>query len=324
MRLQKSARALLEQRLVIGSTERIYIMIYRVLILAILAFAVARPGLAESLPRADSSNILYHLDNIGDGTPRSLLLTLQGSGCEPVADRPWLKTEPPIVAPGSAVLSIEKYGVSSGRPIVDSIDGCPPAFWRRDTLQQRVADAIQVIASLRGSSWWNGTLIVMGGSEGGAVAAMLAPLVPETRAVVIVSSGIGVSVADLIRSAVPPPVAAQLNSVLAEAKANPTSEKRFAGASYHWWAEAADVTPAAMLLQTDVPILLIHGARDQFAPVATARATRDLISAAGRRNLTYWEYAEYDHFMKDAAGVDHMPEVLEKVHAWIAAPRPVQ
>lgn len=291
--------------------------ISRHLIIALFASTMTAPVLAASLPRADGSSITYQLDNSGGGAPRALLLMLQGSGCEPVADRPWLKTEPPIVAPGSAVLSIEKYGVLSKQPAAGTVDGCSPDFWRRDTLQQRVADAVQVIASLRGSSWWNGRLIVMGGSEGGAVAAMLAPLVPETRAVIVTSSGIGVPVADLIRSAVPPLVVAQLDAVLTEARANPTGDKRFAGASYRWWADAADVTPAAMLLQTNVPVLLIHGERDQFAPVATARATRDLVGAAGRRNLTYWEYAGYDHFMKDAAGVDHRLEVLKRVRAWI-------
>ena len=88
----------------------------RHLIMALFASAMTAPVLAASLPRADGSNITYQLNHDEGGAPRGLLLMLQGSGCEPVADRPWLKTEPPIVAPGSAVLSIEKYGVSPGRP----------------------------------------------------------------------------------------------------------------------------------------------------------------------------------------------------------------
>jgi pimeloyl-ACP methyl ester carboxylesterase len=296
--------------------------VYTVMI-AIITASAASAAFASTLPRADGSSIVYHLDNAEIGPSRSLLLILQGSGCDPVGERPWLSSEPPLVAPGSGVLAIEKYGVSPTQPKTGFVDGCSADFWHHDTLQQRVADAVQVIAHLRGAPWWNGKLVIMGGSEGGAIAAMLAPLVPETRAVVIMSSGIGVPVADLIRSAVPPPVVAQLDAALAEARANPTGDKRFAGASYRWWADAARVTPAAMLLQTNVPVLLIHGERDQFAPVATARATRDLIAAAGRRNLTYWEYAGYDHFMMDAVGVDHRPEVLKRVRAWIGGAKAV-
>jgi len=155
---------------------------------------------------------------------------------------------------------------------------------------------------------------------------MLSPLVPETRAVVIFSSGIGVPIGNLILAAVPPPVAAEAPAIFAAAKANPTGDRRWAGASYRWWADAVDVTPAKLLLQTRAPVLLIHGTRDQSAPVATARATRDLAIAGGKRNLTYREYDGLDHFMKDDAGIDHRERVLRGAGTWLRrtrlAPRP--
>jgi len=289
------------------------------LIAAACAALLAAPLQAETLPRPDGSDITYHLSGAGPGKPRALLLMLQGSGCDPVADRPWLRSEPAVLAPGHAVLAIEKYGVTSGARPDGLVEGCTPAFWARNTLQQRVLDVVQVVASLRSQPWWNGELVVQGGSEGGAVAALAAPLLPEARAVVIVSSGIGVSVADLIRAAVPPPVAAQIGEVIDAARLNPTGDKRFGGASYRWWADAADINPARALLQSDVPVLLIQGARDRFAPVATARAARDLFAAAGKRNLTYWEYPDYDHFMKDQAGVDHREAVLRRAANWLKA-----
>ena len=289
-----------------------------VIAMAAALFALApAPAKAETIARPDGSAIIYHLKRPQAAGLRGVLLMLQGSGCEPVAKRPWLTSEPPLIAPGMAVLAIEKYGVAAGQPQDGLVDGCSPEYWNRNTLQQRVFDALQVVAQLRNERWWSGDLIVSGGSEGGAVAALLAPLVPETKAVVIISSGIGVSVSDLIRAAVPSPVAVQIPKIVAEAKANPTGEKRFGGASYRWWADAADVTPAIALLQTGAPVLLVQGGRDQFAPVATARAARDLVAAAGKRNLTYREYPEYDHFMKDAAGVDHRPSVLRQIALWL-------
>lgn len=269
------------------------------------------------LARADESEITYHLQGTHSAGSRGLLLMLQGSGCEPVTERPWLRSDPALIAPGYAVLAIEKYGVSAGQPQSGFVDGCSADYWRRNTLQQRVLDALQVIARLRAEPWWNGKLVIYGGSEGGAVAALLAPLIPETKAVVIVSSGIGVSVAELIQAAVPPTVALQVPRIVAEAKANPSGDKRFGGASYRWWADAADITPAKALLQTDANVLLIHGGRDQFAPIATARATRDLFAAARKRNLTYKEYPAYDHFMKDAAGADHRQPVLHQIAEWL-------
>lgn len=285
---------------------------------AIAGCVIASPASADTLARSDGSEIVYHVSPQGTGR-RGVLLVLQGSGCDPVIDREWLVSEPPILAPNHTYLAIEKYGVIPGVATSSYVENCSPDYWARNTLQQRVVDALQVIAHLRSEEWWNRELIVYGGSEGGAVAAMLAPLVPETKAVVIISSGIGVSIADLIKSAVPPPVAERIPDIVAEAKANPTGNKRFGGASYRWWADAADIVPARALLEADSPVLLIHGARDPFAPVSTARATRDLFASHGKTNLTYWEYEGFDHHLKDARGRDHRPEVLRRAADWLTA-----
>lgn len=295
-------------------------LLVRFALFLFMAALFVSPVEAESLERADGTHLTYHIVDRDNGRRQGLILMLQGSGCQPVVDRDWLRSEPAILAPGRAVLVIEKFGVGTGKTEAgEPEEGCPAAYWRGNTLQQRVLDALQVIAHLRQAEWWNGQLIIHGGSEGGAVAALLAPLVPETQAVVIVSSGIGVSVAELIRRAVPPPIAAQIPPILAEAATNPTSEKRFGGESFRWWASAANVVPARSLLQTKVPIMLIHGTRDQFAPVSTAQATKEMFRQSGRHNLTYREYEGYDHFMVDQAGVSHNDEVMRTIAAWLEA-----
>ncbi|MEP3297939.1 MAG: lipase family protein, partial [Pseudoruegeria sp.] len=68
---------------------------------------------------------------------------------------------------------------------------------------------------------------------------------------------------------------------------------------------------------TDVPVLLIHGTRDQFAPIDSARATNELFLGSGKTNLTYIELKGYDHFMVDQAGVDHKTDVVVRMAAWL-------
>jgi pimeloyl-ACP methyl ester carboxylesterase len=286
---------------------------------SLISVLVASPSYAgpARLQRADQSFIQYHVERPDVRRRQPLILLLQGSGCEPVANDSQLASTARVLAPGHATLMIEKYGAESDAPVRDILDGCSAAFWEGNTLQQRVADAVQVIAHLRKERWWNGRIVIFGGSEGGAVAALLAPLIPETRAVVIRSSGIGVPVGELIRRAVPPPVAAELPRIMSEAKANPTGRIRWGGASYRWWADAVDLIPATTLLQTEAPILLIQGASDQYAPVATARATRDLFAAANKPNLTYREYPRYDQFMVDEQGVKHGDTVLREAALWL-------
>jgi hypothetical protein len=43
----------------------------------------------------------------------------------------------------------------------------------------------------------------------------------------------------------------------------------------------------------------------------------EIVSAAGRSNLTYCEYDGYDHAMRDKGAVDHQAEVLDSVGVWL-------
>jgi pimeloyl-ACP methyl ester carboxylesterase len=296
-----------------GKAPRICVLIAMIAGLGTPAFA--QRAETSAIERADGSRLIFHVDRRGLAGRRPMLLVLQGSGCAPVGADARVNSYGPMLAPDHVQLMIEKYGAAAGGDSL--VEGCTAAFWSGNTLSRRVADAVQVIARLRGERWWNGALVIFGGSEGGAVAAMLAPLIPEARAVIIWSSGIGVPVGALIRGAIPPEAASQAEPAFAEARRNPTGERIWGGASYAWWADALDMVPARSLLDVRVPILLIHGSRDQFAPVATARATRDLLAQAGRSTFTYREYDGYDHFMVDAAGADHRPEVLAAAGRWL-------
>ena len=91
------------------------------------------------------------------------------------------------------------------------------------------------------------------------------------------------------------------------------------GLSYRWWDDAVDVVPARSLLQSTVPVLLIHGARDQSSPVSTARAGYEMARNAGKANVEYREFADLDHFMRTADGAEHMDRVLSDTAKWIEA-----
>lgn len=275
------------------------------------------PATAATLARADGSEIVYYVERRAARGRQPLLIMLQGSGCDSVTLNDRIRWMARLLAPGHALLTIEKYGVATG---ADGND-CPVDFWRGNTLTQRVLDAAHVVAALRRQGWWNGELVIFGGSEGGAVAALAAPLIPETRAVVIWSSGIGLPIGQMIRAALPPAMIAEADRVFAEARANPAAGRHWSGAGYRWWADAIDQLPARGLVQTPAPVLMIHGTRDESAPVASARAARDLAAAAGKADFTYREYAGYDHFMVDAGGIDHRREVVVAAAAWLRRQR---
>ncbi len=138
----------------ISRRGRMLVSLIRVALFVTLAAFITSPIRADSLQRADGSLITYHLLNRATEGRQSLILMLQGSGCGPVIERKWLRTEPPALAPGRAVLAIEKYGVADGNITANGFeDGCSHAYWRGNTLHQRVFDATQTLAHLRKEEW---------------------------------------------------------------------------------------------------------------------------------------------------------------------------
>jgi pimeloyl-ACP methyl ester carboxylesterase len=270
---------------------------------------------ARSLERPDGSRISYFIDHLPHGR-EDLFLALQGTGCSDVSGNQNLVRAHRQIAPDALLLTINQYGVdpSTGPQLQD---GCPVEFWSRSTLSQRVLDALQVIGHMRTVGHWQGRLILFGGSEGGAVAALLAPYVPETAAVIVYSSSTGDRIRDLIGAALPPELRGHIDEVVTEAKANPTGRIQWGGLSYAWWADAADVLPARNLWQTPAPVLLVHGGMDQSSPVSAARRGRDFLRGRGKQNVTYMEFAEYDHFMKDSRGADHFAAVMQQIAVWL-------
>ncbi|MDN4631144.1 alpha/beta hydrolase [Sphingomonas sp. PsM26] len=290
-------------------------MIAAILLALAVPSAISAPLMQHSVERPDGSRITYWL---GETRRRSsgIVLVMQGTGCEAVSSKPNLRHAAEILRPGTRALLIDKVGVGS-EDRTPAIDGCSQRYWDQYTLSLRVQDCLRVIADLRRQPWWNREIVIFGGSEGGAVAALLAPLVPEARAVIVLSSGTGVRVGDLIRAAVPPAMASEAPAVFAAAHERPTGRQRWGGLSYRWWDDAVDIIPARSLVQSTVPVLLIHGARDQSSSVSAARIGYGMVRNAGKANVEYREFAELDHFMRTADGTDHMDQVLGDAAKWI-------
>jgi len=220
--------------------------------------------------------------------------------------------------PDFAVVTVEKYGVRPHDAPKDPFGGCSPDFHAHHTVSQRVADYQRVLAEPETSPWWDGRLVLFGGSEGGAAVAMLAPRVRPT-ALVVFSTAPGRSFRQTFKLSVPPEVAAQADSEFAKIKADPLSPKLWGGNSYRWWADILDHDLTADLLSVRTPILIVHGERDRSGSVQIARMVRDEFQREGRCNLTYWEFAGYDHQMQDAAGAAHIEEVMRRISGWLSA-----
>lgn len=276
--------------------------------------AVAEPIRKTSL-RPDGSPIYWSIEHPEDGEKRGLLLIAQGSGCLPAIQNPRV-AQVRSIARGFSVLLVEKYGVTHGYKPDNPMSDCPEEYFAHHTVSQRVDDAVQVIEELKKSDWWNGELVLFGGSEGGAVVARLTPRL-EPDATIAFSSGLGESLAKSLWRVIPPAARKQAEEKFTEARENPQSTKIWGGNTYRWWADVVDDVPVNDLLKTRVPVLLVQGEKDRHAPVESARASRDAYAAADRCELTYWEFPDYDHFMTDSDGINNRKEVFKKIAGWV-------
>jgi pimeloyl-ACP methyl ester carboxylesterase len=285
-------------------------------LLSIVPLAVGWAAPADHvLQREDASSIHWTLDRQGGEARQGILLLAQGSGCLAATENPNIAQAKRLLG-DFAVVTVEKYGVEPHARPADPFNGCSDAFYAHHTVSQRVADYQRVLAELKGQPWWNGQLVLFGGSEGGATVALLAPRV-DAEAVVIFSSAPGHSFAEEFKMSVPPEVAQQASAEFKKIEADPMSAKVWGGNSYRWWADILRQDMAGRLLSTRSPILLVQGERDSHAPVAIARQIRDEFERSGHGKLTYWEFSGYDHGMQDAEGVSHLDEVMRKISTWI-------
>lgn len=286
---------------------------------ALAAFIAASPVMAEprsfATPRADGSVIHWTLDTPDGGGKSALIVIAQGSGCAAAMQSSNLNLARSAFG-NLAALTVEKYGVNPGdNPSDDHMD-CPQAFREHHTLSQRVADYRQIIDSLRDAAWWNGKLVLFGGSEGGIVMAMLAPEV-RADAAILISTGGGVPFGQMVRQSIPEEGWPTVDATFEKARHNPDSTELWAGQSLRFWADAIDRRAADYMLRADAGFLLIQGGRDGSGAASVARAVSDLFAKAGRCNLTYWEFPAFDHSMVDASGSAHMAEVLSQASSWL-------
>ena len=158
--------------------------------------------------------------------------------------------------PAFAMLTIEKYGVEPHAKPKDPFEGCSAVFYAHHTVSQRVTDYERVLGELKREPWWNGQLVLFGGSEGGGTVFILAAKVNPT-AVVIFSAALGHSFGDIFKLSVPPAVAHHADDEFKKIEAEPLSAKVWGGNSYRWWADILRQDVAADLLETESPILLV-------------------------------------------------------------------
>jgi pimeloyl-ACP methyl ester carboxylesterase len=219
-------------------------------------------------------------------------------------------------------LVIEKQGVNFG----DKGDSLRIEYTSNNLVQNRLSDYFRVLQHLRTeASWWNGDIYVIGGSEGGLLAGMLASYYPTTKGVAIFSFGGGlnfgeawplsIGLQEQLKGTNEQEIQEKISKTkdtLSYIRENPTTLKSYEGKdnTYAWWASIIDLRLENVLLDLTIPIYLVQGTADIMAPPISARKLNEDFIAKGKKNLFYKELDGYDHVYIDKAGNSHLVEVI--------------
>jgi len=226
-------------------------------------------------------------------------------------------------------LVIEKEGVKYG----DKGDKLSKEYKAANAVYHRCYDYLRVLQYLKNhASWWNGDVYVIGGSEGGLLAGMIASFYPNVKAVGILSFGGGMNFNEAWMLATKlqkkkegwneEKITQEIQSAkdsLAQIRKNPTSLKSYSGEdnTFAWWNSILDIRLENSLLDLNIPILVAHGTEDLMAPFASATKLKNDFEAKGKKNLHLKAYKGYDHGFSDGEQKSHLVEVFVDAIAWL-------
>ena len=223
-----------------------------------------------------------------------------------------------FVAMGMPVVLLERRGIEP--------DGSSdPVLARRHADRPtRVADALAATRSHLAGVRPGVPVILVGESEGGAVAAAMAREEPRITHVILLGSGGGMTQAEeLAALAEHAPESGyatpdQLGAVFTEIRRHPDSDREWLGHPYRRWSSYLWSRPLDDLLAATTQVFLAHGDRDINVPVESARLVEEAFAAQGRSDqLRYREDPGLDHGFRDESGRSHLRLVEQDVAAWL-------
>ena len=225
--------------------------------------------------------------------PKAIFFYIQGSEHESVLDKVSFMASA-VIFGGRAVM-MEKRGVSH-----DSTD--IKTFYRYDDKATRVADHNTVINDYLKDIPAELPVIVIGGSEGGDIAAAVAARNKRITHLILLGAGGGWSQTTEFRHMVqnnPGYLGAanvkELDSTINTIMSSRDDSTMWAGHPYRRWKSYLNDSNIIYLKDLSIPILLIQGEADINVPAQSSREIDSAFIKMHKTNLRYVEYKDVDH-----------------------------
>ncbi|MEE8631508.1 MULTISPECIES: alpha/beta fold hydrolase [Methylobacterium] len=267
---------------------------------------VAIPGLGERI---------VYTAMIGDGSGRDgTLILLGGSGC---LSQSWFVREWFEDMPGNwRVVGLEKRGVL---PRDTGVAGCSDAYRRHTDYPTLAADATAFTRWAVAGAAAAPRRVLIGVSEGGAVAPPVAARVPGLTHLVVVGAG-AIPGRESMRLIADAQGWDDADAALARIQAAPDDTAHiWRGHTHRYWASWLRIDAGPALAALAIPILMAHGTADRSVPVAAAVEGRErLLARNPRARLTLDLVEGGDHALRAPDG--GRGAFLRRLDGWLRGP----
>lgn len=275
---------------------------------------------AFQIPREDGSLISGYIDLPSHEEKLPVVVFIEGSTDESVLQN-FEQLSSKIRQQKVGLIAIEKRGV-----IAQGLN--TQEFLQHDCLEERIHDhKILLRAISQGKiKGCNGKCVLLGGSEGGKIAPVLALNFAEmVRGVVLVGAGGGFSFAEEMKYQAQQKVRRMNPFIKLGYKARhimfpheyeefyekmvkePDSLEVYGSKTQKWWASHLRYHPLPDLLKLEMPIYMIHGKEDLMVPVRSADHVFESFKKQGKKNLMYVRPHDAGHSLK---GRDDLSEPM--------------
>lgn len=260
------------------------------------------------IPRGDGTTIEGYFDTPDSKTKVPVVVFIDGSN-EASVLLSHDKLAPRFNPKNLGFISLEKRGISA-----DKID--KKTFYAHDCFQERLQDYSLLLSAIRDQkiAGCNGSVILLGGSEGGKIAPRLSlDFSNLVQGVVLIASGGGLSFAEemkyqsqqliqqkerskklgyKVRGVMFPK---EIDKTYDKMLKNPNSLKMCGPKTWKWFASYLSYDLLSDLLKVNTPIYMIHGEQDILIPIKSADLVEKAFSEAGKTNLHYARHPDLGH-----------------------------
>ncbi|QRE74466.1 alpha/beta hydrolase family protein [Methylobacterium aquaticum] len=280
--------------------------------------ALSRPPAEARVDIPGLGERIVYTAMLGDGSGRDgTLVFLSGSGCLSLAWhlREWFED-----MPGNwRVVGMEKRGV---QPRDTGMAGCSDIYRRHTDYQTLTEDAAAfvcwAVARDAGAHLASAPRrVLIGVSEGGAIAPSVAAHVPGMTHLVVIGAG-AIPGRDSLRLIAEAQGWDDLDGETARILAEPDDATRiWRGHSSRYWASWLRADAGPFLAALKIPILMVHGTADRSMPVTAAIQGRDRLLARNPRvDLTLDLVEGGDHALRTPDGTGR-GRFLRRLDGWL-------